>query len=382
MFKLVVDENISYAAEAFSKFGQVKLMHGRKIDRQALSDADALIIRSITNVNEELLKGTPVKFVGTATIGTDHIDKGYLRENGIAFSSAKGCNADAVAEYVYSAMFHIMGKKGLTLKDKTLGVVGIGNIGSRVVRLGKVLGLNVLENDPPLERKTKEKGFVELKEVLSADIITFHVPLNLGGEDNTYHLLDKEKLSLIKKDAILINASRGPVIDNEALLELKKKNDYISVALDVWEKEPGFDQRLLKTIEIGTPHIAGYSLEGKVNGTEMIFKALSSYLKSGLSFNPELPIVPDQQITLKANASKESILNKAFSYAYEISQDDVQMRKALEMTEEEKAKYFDLLRKDYKLRREFSNYLIRLEPFSQDTGDILRAFRFKLNQTN
>lgn len=382
MLRLVVDENISYAAEAFSKFGQVKLMHGRKIDRQALSDIDALIIRSITNVNEELLKGTPIKFVGTATIGTDHIDKEYLRENGIAFSSAKGCNADAVAEYVYSAMFHIMEKKGLTLKDKTLGVVGIGNIGSRVVRLGKVLGLNVLENDPPLERKTKERRFVELKEVLSSDIITFHVPLNLGREDNTFHLLDKEKLSLIKKDAILINASRGPVIDNEALLELKKKNDYLSVALDVWEKEPGFDQGLLKRIDIGTPHIAGYSLEGKVNGTAMIFEALSSYLKSGLSFNPELPEVPDQKIMLNTNASKESICNRAFSHVYDISQDDAQMRMTLEMTEEEKAKYFDLLRKDYKLRREFSNYLIKLEPFSQDTGDILRAFRFKLNQPN
>jgi erythronate-4-phosphate dehydrogenase len=275
-----------------------------------------------------------------------------------------------------------MKKNGLTLQDKTLGVIGIGNIGSSVVSLGKVLGLNVLENDPPLERKTKEKRFAELKEVLSSDIITFHVPLNLGGEDNTFHLLDKEKLSLIKKDAILINASRGPVIDNEALLEFKKKNDHISIALDVWEKEPGFDQRLLKTIDIGTPHIAGYSLEGKVNGTEMIFKALSSFLKSGFSFSPELPSVPDQKITINSDASKESIYSQAFSHVYDISQDDAQMRMALEMTEDEKERYFDLLRKDYKLRREFNNYLIKLEPFRQDTGDILRAFRFKLNQSN
>lgn len=381
MLKLVIDENISFAEEAFSDLGQIKLMHGRNINHESLRDADALIIRSVTQVNKSLLDHTPVKFVGTATIGTDHVDLDYLKQNNIHFASAKGCNADAVAEYVFTAIFHVLKKKGISLKNKTLGVIGIGNIGSRVVHMAKALGLNVIENDPPLERISGNKErFHDLSYLLSnSDIITLHVPLNLGGIDNTFHLLNRENLELLKKDAVLINASRGSVLSNQALISKLNSDKNISLVLDVWENEPGFDLDLLRLSDIGTPHIAGYTLEGKINGTVMIYQALCRFLNLKPDFIPVLPPVPYPDITLQTNTPAEEIMNSVCSYVYDITEDDKLLRKTLHMSTDEKEKYFDSLRKDYKLRREFNNYKVKLEPFSPETGDILKAFRFKLH---
>lgn len=381
MLKIIVDENISFAEEAFSSLGEVKLLHGRSITRNTLLDADALIIRSITNVNESLLKDTSVKFVGTATIGTDHIDLDYLKNNNIAFASAKGCNADAVSEYVFTALFHLLVKKQIHLKGKTLGIIGLGNIGSRVLRIAQKLGLEVLQNDPPLQRLTAQKEFASLDEILKSDFITLHVPLNIGGPDNTYHLLNEENLRLIKPDAILINASRGPVIDNKALLEFIRRNPGLSTVLDVWENEPDFDEHLLEKIDIGSPHIAGYSLEGKINGTVMIYNALCKFINCITEFTPILPAVENSEIVAYTNKQPiEGFLNGIFSHVYNILEDDMLMRLAFKMSPEEKTKHFDAQRKNYRLRREFNNYRVKLEPFSPDTGDILKAFRFKLNQ--
>lgn len=380
MVRIVIDENISFAGETFSSFGEVRLMHGRKIDNSALKDADALIVRSITDVNEKLLKGTPVKFVGTATIGTDHIDTDYLKKNKIAFASAKGCNADAVAEYVFTALASLANEKGITLKGKTLGVIGVGNIGSRVSRFGRALGMEVIKNDPPLKRETDSSEFASLEEALKCDIVTFHVPLNMEGVDKTYHLLNSGNLSILKPGTVLINASRGQVIDNKALLMHMESRPDMNVILDVWENEPAISSKLLEKVYVGTPHIAGYSLEGKVNGTVIIRDALCSFLECADCFNPSLPEVEDQVIEIDGNASTEAVLFAAFTKVYNIKDDDRLMRRIPELLPEESGHYFDELRKNYRLRREFSNYGIKLNPYNATTASLLTAFRFKIIQ--
>ena len=248
---LIADENIAFAKEAISGFGELKLLNGRSLTNNEVKDSEVLIVRSITKVNQELLKNTKILFVGTATIGTDHIDLDYLKSKKIAFADAKGCNADSVAEYVFTSLFKVASEEKISLREKTIGVVGIGNIGSRIVKLAESFGMKVLKNDPPLERKGIGANYVALDEILKADIITFHVPLNKEGIDKTYHLIDNEKLKRIKSGTVIINTSRGPVIDNNALLKENEKKNF-NLIFDVWEDEPTINTKLLEKVKIGT----------------------------------------------------------------------------------------------------------------------------------
>jgi erythronate-4-phosphate dehydrogenase len=333
--KIIVDENIEFGQEAFEQFGEVILSHGRKITNEMLKDAFALIVRSITSVNEELLKGTNVKFVGTATIGTDHLDIEYLDLAKIMHSSAPGCNSFAVTEYVLTALSKISYEQNFNLEDKSLGVIGYGNIGKKITSFAKAIGMNVAVNDPPLEREGFDYDFSTLEEALECDIITLHVPLNKTGIDKTYHLLDEERINNLKPGTILINTSRGAVVDNIALLNrLKNKND-ITVVLDVWENEPSINQELLQNVFLGTQHIAGYSYEGKEN---LLY----------------------------------SITNKI----YPIQQDSQTLKSYAELNTAELAKQFDLLRKNYKLRREFNNYFIQTDNLTVQQKSILEKLRF------
>jgi len=243
MLKIIVDENIVFGEEAFSKFGEVRLLPGRNLNNQILKDAEILIVRSITKVDEELLMNTRIKFVGTATTGNDHVDQKYLSEKSIFFADAKGCNADSVTEYVFTTLMKIASEKNITLKNKTFSVVGVGNIGSIVVKLAESFGMHVLKNDPPLERAGNETDFVSLDEALQADIISLHVPLTKDGIDKTYHLLNSENLKRLREDSILINTSRGEVVDNKALLETIRSRK-LKVILDVWENEPNINKEL------------------------------------------------------------------------------------------------------------------------------------------
>ncbi len=264
---------------------------------------------------------------------------------------------------------------GLSVKDKTIGVVGVGNIGSRIVRLAKALGTNVLMNDPPLQRKSGSKEFVSLKEIYSADIITLHVPLNKDGIDKTVHLFNKENLPMLKDGALLINASRGQVINNQALSSLLDRKN-INVVLDVWENEPQISFDLLKKVKYGSPHIAGYSLEGKVNGTTMIYNALCKFLNRNPVWKPAPPAVANPVIEAIPGNNLESTLDKIFSSIYEIKDDDDLMRKMLSMNKDEAGQYFDSLRKSYKLRREFTNFTVKLTKPDEVLSRILKAFRF------
>jgi erythronate-4-phosphate dehydrogenase len=375
--RIVVDENISFAEDAFSKLGEVILLPGRKIYHQHLKDADALITRSVTMVDAKLLENTAVKFVGTATIGTDHVDKGFLSANNIHFADAAGCNADAVAEYVFTSLFTIAVKHKIKLNGLKLGVVGAGNIGSRVVKIGKSLGLNVYANDPPLKRKTGSNDYRELTELLDADIITLHVPLNMEGIDKTFHLFDEKILSSLKDNCILINASRGEVVNNKALNELIPKKNFLAV-LDVWENEPGINTQLLEKVMIGTPHIAGYSLEGKVNGTKIIYDSLCGFLNITPNWSPSLPSVDNNIVELSSQKYSEEILNDILKRVYDIEVDNKNMKKMIGMNEIDKQNHFDSLRKNYPFRREFSNYSIKFRSKEKELEKILTAFRFRI----
>jgi len=377
--KIVTDENIAYAKEAFSEIGDVQLVDGRKITNQQLNNIDALIVRSITNVNSNLLSGTKVKFVGTATIGSDHIDLNYLKKNNITFADAKGCNADSVAEYVFTALLKIAVDENIKLNKKSIGVVGIGNIGSRVVRIAEAFEMNVFKNDPPLERKGIGKNYVSLDEILQADMITLHVPLNKGGEDKTVHLLNKKNLELIREKAIIINTSRGAVIDNDALYNIIPDKKLNSV-LDVWENEPAVNIELLNITKIGTAHIAGYSLEGKVNGTRMIYQALCNFTGKNHGWKPALPEVENKEVFLNDTKSDELKLYNLFRAVYDIEGDDRRMRNMIKVKQKERGKYFDQLRKEYPVRREFVNYTIKLRKGEHHLKKILETLGFKVKE--
>lgn len=377
MLKLIVDENIAFAGEAFKQFGDLTLLPGRKINNAVLRNTDILIVRSITNVNEGLLKNTSVKFVGTATIGTDHIDLDYLKKNSINFADAIGCNAFSVAEYVVASLLNLSLKFDFSLKNKSIGIVGVGNVGSKVARFAEALGMKVLLNDPPLERNGDTRKFVHLNKILSADIITLHVPLNLKGIDKSYHLIDKEKLSIIKDEAILINTSRGAVVNNIDLLDvLNKKN--LKVVLDVWENEPSVNVELLNKVVIGTPHIAGYSLEGKVYGTQMVYNSLCKFLNAQITFPFENDPPINSNKRFDTNNKIELSLEKLISSIYSIQEDDKRMREMLNLNREERIKSFDLQRKNYPIRREFNNYSVKSTNLSEEIKNILKTLRFKL----
>ena len=381
MLTLIADENIIYAREAFSEFGKVHLLPGRAINQQSLQHADVLIVRAVTPVNARILENTPVQFVGTATIGIDHVDLDYLQARNIAFASAAGCNADAVKEYVFTVIARFIAEKKRSFQDLTLGVIGVGNIGSRVARLASRLGMRVLKNDPPLQRQSGSRGFIAIDEVLpQADILTLHVPLTLSGPDKTHHLIDRERLTRLKPGALLINSSRGPVVDNSALLQHLKANPAANTILDVWENEPEIDIELLRHVRLGTPHIAGYSLEGKVNGTRLIYQALCQFLGRQGRWQAEMPPVANSRIVIDGTLSVEQAMLQALSHVYDIRKDDANLRKLLSIPAGERAAYFEHLRKTYRLRRECPNFKVQIQPPNAAITNMLRAFRFSIQK--
>ncbi|WP_292948795.1 MULTISPECIES: 4-phosphoerythronate dehydrogenase PdxB [unclassified Neptuniibacter] len=348
---ILADENMPQVEAIFSRFGEVTLKNGREFSAEDLSEIDVLLVRSITQVNESLLGGSPVQFVGTATIGTDHIDHKCLQSREIAFSNAPGCNADAVVEYVLSNLLLIAEHQGFDPKDRTFGIVGVGNVGGRLQKRLQALGYKILLNDPLREKN--EEDFVGLNEVLrKADVICLHTPLTDKGEHPTHHLISGSELARVKENAIIINAGRGPVIDNAALLQVGKKRLDLTFVLDVWEHEPLVDAELAERCAIVTPHIAGYSYDGKVRGTYMLYQALCKHLgepceKTLDDFLPvaELANVEQGELTPLELTQK----------VYDPRIDDYMLRQTLALPESEKKQAFDQLRKQYRIRREFAS---------------------------
>ncbi|MCZ3380916.1 4-phosphoerythronate dehydrogenase PdxB [Kosakonia sp. SOY2] len=359
--KILVDENMPYARDLFSRLGEVKAVPGRPIPVAELADADALMVRSVTKVNDGLLQGTGIKFVGTATAGTDHVDEAFLQQAGIAFSAASGCNAIAVVEYVFSSLLMLAERDGFALQDRTVGIVGVGNVGGRLQARLEAFGVRTLLCDPPRADRGDDGDFRSLDELVrEADVLTFHTPLFKEGPYKTLHLADDALLSRLQPGTILINACRGPVVDNAALLQRLQAGQALSVVLDVWEPEPDLNVDLLNLVDIGTAHIAGYTLEGKARGTTQVFEAFSDFLgkRQQVALDTLLPAPEFGRITLHGPLD-QSTLKRLVHLVYDVRRDDALLRKVAGTPGE-----FDKLRKNYLERREWSSLYVQCDDAS------------------
>jgi erythronate-4-phosphate dehydrogenase len=362
--QIIADQNIPFVKECFSSIGDVSLCAGRQIAPAAVKDADLLLVRSVTDVNAQLLDGSKVRFVATATIGTDHIDLDYLKQRGIAFSAAPGSNANSVAEYITCAILTIAERRHISLSGKSLGIVGVGNVGSRVAKKAAALGLKVLLNDPPLQRQTNDPKYLPLKDLYECDFITFHTPLTKTGIDKTYHLADENLFSSLKSGIVFLNTSRGGVMDTISLKKAIHSKRISACVLDVWENEPNIDAELLEMVDIASPHIAGYSYDGKVAGMIMIYEAACNFLKIKPlhTINDFLPPPPIPSIELNAPLDDpQAAIRHLTKRIYDIEADDARTREILTTPTYNRGKLFDELRKKYPIRREFQNTVITTE---------------------
>ncbi len=364
--KIVCDENIALAQEAFSTIGEVICAPGRSITRQMLLDKDVLITRSITQVNRELLDGTAVKFIGTATIGTNHIDLEWLEEQNFGFTDATGCNADAVAEYVLSVISRIMAEQKKSFTDTSIGIIGHGNIGTRVEKLCKAVGMLPFINDPPKAIMSGGVGYVSLKEALACDIITFHTPLEKESDFPTWHLLHEGLIQYIKPGAIIINASRGEVTDSRTLHRLHYEKKAI-IVLDVWEDEPYADPDLLKISLFSSPHVAGYSNRGKLNGTEIVYKKVCDFFGLKSLWEPQYPLPPKINFPVSGEGISPTYIHSITRLLDHLDQDTAAMKKLINLERSARGAEFDRLRKDYHLRFEFRDY-VSADPFLRFIG--------------
>lgn len=376
---ILADENIPLVEAFFAEHGEIRRMHGRTINRAALGDSEVLLVRSVTRVDRELLEGSRVRFVGTCTIGTDHLDLDYFEEAGIAWASAPGCNARGVVDYVLGSLLALAEGEGVELADLRYGVVGAGEVGGRLVEVLRGLGWNVRVCDPP--RQAQETGeFVGLDEILEeCDVISLHTPLILEGEHATFHLLDQARLERLRPGAWLINASRGAVVDNAALREQLAQRPDIQAVLDVWEGEPQVDVALAELCWIATPHIAGYSLDGKLRGTAQVYQAFcaSRGLEPKIELAELMPETPLRGLSFANTASPEDMLATICRAVYDPRRDDAAFRRSLAGDDEQRRAGFDRLRKQYPPRREIDGLEIEVGSHAQ-LQQIVRALGCRL----
>jgi erythronate-4-phosphate dehydrogenase len=379
--KIVADANIPFVRECLSSIGQVEVLSGRDITRSQVADADALLVRSITPVNEALLRGSAVRFVGTATIGFDHVDLGYLERSHIGFASAPGSNANSAAEYILAALLEIGCRHHLRLEGASIGVIGVGNVGSRVARKCEALDLRVLRNDPPLQRQTHDPQYLPLAALYDCDILTIHAPLTRTGMDQTYHLANARFFAALKPGAVFLNASRGAVTDSQALKAAIRAGRLRAAVLDVWENEPNIDTELLGMVDLGTPHIAGYSYDGKVAGMIMIYQALCRHFGLSPRFEAAdfLPPADVPRLRLAAaGPGEEELLARAVAQVYPIRRDDDNLRQIVRQPVEQRGRFFDDLRKHYPVRREFHNTTVALAGGQENLARKLAGLGFQV----
>jgi len=372
--KIICSTNVPYAEEAFRPLGDLTILAPNEITADRVRDADMLVIRSTLRANRALLEGSRVRFVGTATIGTDHMDLAYLDQAGITWCAASGCNANSVAEYITTALLCLGQRHGFTLSGKTIGVVGVGNVGRLVVQKAQALGLRVLQNDPPRCAAENNPIFLPLEQVLAeADILTLHVPLTRTGPYPTWHLADKRFFEQLKPGIILLNAARGAAMDSDAFLAAKSPaarapGKVAYAVLDTWEGEPVFRTDVMARADIATPHIAGHSFEGKVMGTVMMYHAVCRFLGIEPTWTPESrplpegrlpsdsllppPLVPEIRLD-PAGLSDEAALWRIVQPVYDIEADDRRLRAGAAADPQARGEHFEKLRRNYPIHREF-----------------------------
>lgn len=379
--KFVCDKNMPYVAESFGTLGEVVLRGGRQIAPEDVRDADALITRSTTSVNPALLEGSTVRFYGSGVIGTDHIDIPYLESRGIVWTGAPGCNAESVANYITAALLWLGGRAGVTLEGKAIGVIGVGNVGRRVCAHARALGLRVLANDPPRQRDAADReaqGFVTLEQVLAeSDIITCHVPLTRSGSDATCHLLRAEQFARMRPGVIFINAARGPVIETDALLAALGARVAHAV-IDCWEGEPAYRADLLARADLATPHIAGHSYEGKVNGTAIVYRKACAFFGAEASYPFALPVPPVPFLQADAaGRSDEEVLRELALRVYDIEADSRRLKDSCVADAGCRAAAFDAQRGGYPMRREFASTRVEVARASAGLLAKIRGLGFK-----
>ncbi|MBA4322310.1 MAG: 4-phosphoerythronate dehydrogenase PdxB [Odoribacter sp.] len=372
--KIIADDKIPFLKGVLEPFADITYLPGRLIGKEQVKDANAVLIRTRTKCTESLFKESKVSFIGTATIGFDHIDTRYCESHNIKWTNAPGCNSSSVQQYIAAALLKMAGDFQFRLSDKTIGIIGVGNVGSKIEKLAKVMGMKVLLNDPPRARKEGVKNFVDLDTLLKeSDIITLHVPLNIVGEDKTYRLIDDKTIYMMKKGAWLINTSRGEVAESIVLKKALSAARIGGVVLDVWENEPDIDYELLEKAFLATPHIAGYSADGKANGTAMIINALSKIFNLPLrNWYPE--IIPEPhiaEITINAkNRDTEDIIRQAVFHTYSIVEDDLKLRFS--------PSDFEKQRGEYPVRREFPSFSIHLAGGTKKVQKMLEELGFRI----
>lgn len=377
---IATDAAIPYRDEAFAELGELRLFSARDVRPEDIRDADALIVRSVTPVNGALLEGSSVRFIAAASAGIDHIDQDYLKAREIGFAYAAGCNADSVSEYIVTALHVIASRRNWRLKEKSLAVIGTGNVGSRVARKAGALGMQVLLCDPPLRDVTGDTQYRPFEEILCADILTFHVPLALEGPYPTWHMVDRKILDRLSPKQYLINTSRGAVFDNQALKAALQDGRIEGAVLDVWEGEPQFDDSLLKLIDIATPHIAGTAIDGKIRATEMTRDALCRFYgrdpASDLTaFYPASRAVRPQS----TEGDQEHVLSVLLQ-AFDIMKTDESFRTLAGLSPEQAAASFERMRTRHPLRPEFRHFSVDLDKRHIDLAETYAALGFQIRK--
>lgn len=373
--RIVADENIPLLDEFFAGFGEIQRLPGRAIDRAAVANADVLLVRSVTCVDRAMMRGSPVRFVGTCTIGTDHLDLDYFSEAGIVWSSAPGCNARGVVDYVLGSLLVLGERLGAELAQRTYGVVGAGQVGERLIKVLRGLGWRVLVCDPPRQR-AEGGDYVSLQQIIEqCDVISLHTPLTRDGEFATRHLLDADLLEQLRSGTWLLNASRGEVLDTAALCALLQRGADLHVVLDVWEGEPLVDLELAALCHIATPHIAGYSLEGKLRGTAQIYQAFcrAQGIEATISLDSLTPPRWLQRLSIAAGSDPDWTLGTVCRAIYDPRRDDADLRRSLVVDEQARKAGFDLLRKRYPVRREIEGLEVELRGVDEPLGALISA---------
>jgi len=372
--KIIADDKIPFLQGVLEPYSEMIYLPGRQITGKVVRDADALLIRTRTKCTGSLLKGSKVKFIGTATIGFDHIDTQFCEKNGIAWTNAPGCNSSSVQQYIAAALLKMAAEFRFSLKGKTIGIVGVGNVGTRIEKLARILGMNVLLNDPPRERNEGQKNFVDLGTVLyKSDIVTLHVPLNVVGEDCTWRFFNEKSFKKMRKGTWFINTARGEVMESNALKRALDTGKLAGAVLDVWENEPDIDTDLMGKTFLSTPHIAGYSTDGKANGTSMVVNSLSTFFNLPLrEWRPvRIPEPVEPVISINGiGKPDEDIVREAVFHTYNIDEDNFNLRFA--------PADFEKQRGDYRVRREFSAYTVKLNGGTKTTRNLLEELGFKV----
>ncbi|WP_069383873.1 4-phosphoerythronate dehydrogenase PdxB [Halomonas caseinilytica] len=377
--RIIVDANVPEAQRCFGALGQVVSVPGREIDAATVRDADALVVRSVTRVDEDLVRDSRLRFVGTCTIGTDHVDTRALSRHGIGFASAPGCNAEAVVDYVLVSLATLAEREGFRLTERRIGVIGVGNVGGRVLARLQALGIDCLACDPPRAEEEGGTGFVDLDTLIDdCDVLCLHTPLVEDGPHATRHLLDARRIAELTPGTLVLNAGRGDCVDGQALRGRLSGRGDIAAILDVWENEPGIDAALRDQAELATPHVAGYSLDGKLRGTHQIYRALARHvgLPARMGEAELMPAPPVPRLVLDAGLEIEEALRVCMRAVYDPRRDhDALRQRARHLGLEEG---FDACRANYPLRREFSTLEVVLEAAASHLAEPLSAAGFRV----